>query len=97
MPLLNPDNEHGRRRMCLMDKRGFPCANPKQAKVVKDFQTGDLVQAAVTMSKKVGTYVGWVAVSTAGSFDITTKAGTILWISHRFSMPIHSSDGYSYQ
>ena len=55
-----------------MCKRGFPCANPKQAKVVKEFQTGDLVRAVLTMSKKVGPYVGRVAVHTTGSFNITT-------------------------
>ena len=97
VPLSIKANGHGRRQMCLMDKRGFPRTKPKQAKVVKGFQTGDLVRAVVTTGKKAETYVGRVAVRATGSFNITSRAGTVQGISHRFCTPLHRSDGYSYQ
>jgi len=83
--------------MCLMDKRGFPRTKPKQAKRVKGFQTGDLVRAVVTTGTKQGTYVGKVAVRSSGSFNVTTKHGTIQGINHRFCVLVARSDGYSYQ
>jgi len=83
--------------MCLMDKRGFPRTKPKQVKRVKGFQTGDLVRAVVTTGTKQGTYVGKVAVRSSGSFNVTTKHGTIQGINHRFCVLVARSDGYSYQ
>jgi len=64
---------------------------------VKGFQTGDIVRAEVLTGKKVGIYVGRVAVRTTGSFNIATANGTVQGISHRFCTPIHRCDGYSYQ
>jgi hypothetical protein len=101
VPLLITATGHGCRQMCRMNKHGFPRTGPKQAKVVKGFQTGDLVQARVTTGKKVGTYIGRVAVRTTGSFNIAnvipTINGTVQGISHHFCTHIHRSDGYSYQ
>jgi hypothetical protein len=96
VPLLIKANGRGGRQMCLMDKFGFPRTKPKQAKVVKGFQTGDLVRAVVTSGKKIGVYVGRVAVRSSGSFNITTKQGTVQGISSRFCTAIHHGDGYSY-
>src|SRR5205823_14022155 len=87
----------GSRQMCRMDKYGFPRTGPKQARLVKGFQTGDIVRAEVLTGRRVGTYVGRVAVRTIGSFNITTKNGTVQGISHRFCTPLHRCDGYSYQ
>jgi 5-methylcytosine-specific restriction endonuclease McrA len=97
VPLLITANGSGSRQMCRMDKFGFPRTGPKQAKRVKGFQTGDIVRAEVPTGKKVGTYVGRVAVRTTGSFNITTKNGTVQGISHRLCTPLHRCDGYSYQ
>jgi hypothetical protein len=58
---------------------------------------GDFVKAVVTQGKKVGTYVGRVAVRATGFFTITTEAGTIEGINHRYCRPIYRVDGYSYQ
>jgi hypothetical protein len=80
-----------------MDGFGFPRTKPKKVKRVKGFQTGDIVKAVVTSGKKVGVYVGRVAVRATGSFNITTKAGTVEGIGHRFCAPLHRVDGYSYQ
>jgi 5-methylcytosine-specific restriction endonuclease McrA len=97
VPLLITANGSGSRQMCRMDKYGFPRTGPKRAKRVKGFQTGDIVRAEVLTGKKVGTYVGRVAVRTTGSFNLTTKNGTVQGISHRFCTPLHRCDGYSYQ
>jgi hypothetical protein len=97
VPLLITANGHGCRQMCLMDKREFPRTKPKQAKFVKGFQTGDIVKAIVTQGTKIGTYMGRVAVRATGSFNITTKAGTVEGISHRSCYSVHHADGYSYQ
>ena len=71
----------GRRQMCLMDKPGFPRTRAKGPSRVRGFQTGDLVRAVVRTGTKKGTYVGRVAVRSTGSFNVTTKAGTIQGIS----------------
>jgi hypothetical protein len=96
-PILpNLRYQHGRRQMCSMDTLGFPRTKPKGAKSVKGFQTGDMVRAVVSSGIKVGTYVGCVAVRTTGSFNITTKQGTIQGINHRFCTALHKCDGYDY-
>ena len=97
VPLLITANGYGNRQMCLMDKHGFPRTKPKQVHSVKGYQTGDIVKAVVPQGKKVGTYVGRVAVRASGFFNITTRAGTIEGINHRYCHPIHRVDGYSYQ
>jgi 5-methylcytosine-specific restriction endonuclease McrA len=60
---------HGSRHMCRMNKYGFPRTGPKQHKRVQGFQTGDVVRAVVPSGKKVGTYVGKVAVRTWGKLQ----------------------------
>jgi hypothetical protein len=81
----------------LMDRFGFPRSNPKQAKRVMGYQSGDLVRAVVHQGKKTGTYVGKVAVRSSGSFNITTAQRVVQGISHRSCTPIHRSDGYWYE
>jgi 5-methylcytosine-specific restriction endonuclease McrA len=97
VPLSIKATGHGRRQMCLMDGFGFPRTGPKEAKFVKGFQTGDIVRAIVTSGKKVGTYLGRVAVRTTGSFNLTTAHGTIQGIGFKYCQAIHRMDGYSYQ
>jgi 5-methylcytosine-specific restriction endonuclease McrA len=96
-PLLVTANGHGSRQMCLMDSYGFPRTSAKDATVVKGFQTGDIVKATVTSGKKVGTYVGRIAVRASGSFDITTKHGKVAGIGYRCCRVLHKRDGYSYR
>ena len=96
VPLQIAATGHGSRQMCRMNKYGFPRTGPKQHKRVKGFQTGDLVRAVVTSSTKQGTYIGKVAVRTSGSFNITTRHGTMQGISHRYCVLVARSDGYTY-
>lgn len=95
-PLLIQATGHGSRQMCRTDKYGFPSRYVPRFKFVKGFQTGNIVKAIVTQGKKIGTYVGRVAVRTTGSFNITTKQGIIQGISHKYCTTIHKKDGYLY-
>jgi len=96
VPLQIRATGHGSRQMCRMDRFGFPRTGPKQAKRVYGFQTGDLVRAVVPKGIKQGTYVGRVAVRTSGSFNLTTRQGTIQGISHLWCVLVARSDGYTY-
>ena len=97
-PLLIKAMGRGRRQMCLVDKYGFPRAKSKSRnKIIKGFQTGDIVKAIVTEGKKVGTYVGRIAVRNKGTCDISTKESLIQGISLRYCKLLQKIDGYSYK
>lgn len=87
----------GSRRICSMDKYGFPRTKPKSTKTVYGFKTGDIVFAIVPKGKKAGGYIGRVLVRATGNFDIRTKAGRIQGINHRYCRIIQKNDGYNYQ
>ena len=95
-PLLIAAKGHGTRQMCRTNKYGLPTRYVPRHKLVRGFQTGDIVRAVVTKGKKIGSYVGRVAVRSTGSFNISTKAGLIQGISHKYCSSIHKKDGYAY-
>jgi 5-methylcytosine-specific restriction endonuclease McrA len=94
-PLLIKATGHGTRQMCRTDKFGFPSRYVPRNKFVKGFQTGDIVKAIVTSGKKIGEYVGRVAVRTTGSFNISASE-LVQGISHKYCKILHRKDGYSY-
>jgi 5-methylcytosine-specific restriction endonuclease McrA len=96
-PLLIKATGHGSRQMCRTDKFGFPSRYVPRFKFVHGFQTGDIVKAAVTSGKKVGEYVGRVAVRSKGSFNISDRTGLINSISHKYCQIIQKKDGYGYR
>jgi hypothetical protein len=85
------------RQMVNVDKHGFPRGRAKGPGRVSGFKTGDLVRAVVTKGKKVGTYVGRVAIKSDGYFKITGKHGMVEGIHVRYCVPLHRKDGYDYQ
>jgi 5-methylcytosine-specific restriction endonuclease McrA len=85
------------RQMCNMDEHGFPRGRAKGPSRVGGYHTGDLVRACVTKGKKVGTYVGRVAIKTDGYFKIRGAFGMVEGIHLRYCMPLHRNDGYSYR
>ena len=95
-PLLIAAKGHGTRQQCRTDKFGFPVSYCSRTKFHKGFQTGDIVKANVTSGKKMGIYVGRVATRATGSFNISTTNGLIQGISHKYCLPLHKKDGYSY-
>jgi 5-methylcytosine-specific restriction endonuclease McrA len=96
-PLLIKCQGHGTRQMSRTDRFGFPSRHVPRNKSVKGFQTGDIVRAVVTSGKKVGEYVGRIAVRSSGSFNISSDIGLIQGINHKYCTTIHCKDGYSYQ
>jgi len=94
-PLLIKATGHGTRQMCRTDKFGFPFRYTPRNKFVKGFQTGDIVKAVVTSGKKIGTYVGRVAVRTSGSFNISASE-LVQGIGYKYCQIVHRKDGYSY-
>ncbi|BAZ20724.1 HNH endonuclease [Kalymmatonema gypsitolerans NIES-4073] len=95
-PLKITATGHGTRQMCRTDKFGFPNRYVPRNKFVKGFQTGDIVKAVVTSGKKIGTYVGRVAVRSTGSFNISTANGLIQGIGYKNCVSVHKKDGYNY-
>jgi 5-methylcytosine-specific restriction endonuclease McrA len=79
-----------------LDKFGFPRGYLMRKKSVFGFQTGDMVKAVVTKGKKVGEYVGRVAIRASGSFDIATGDEKVSGISHKYCQMISRNDGYGY-
>lgn len=96
-PLKIKCTGHGSRQYQNVDKFGFPRGKPKKEDpYVQRFRTGDIVKAVVTSGKKVGTYVGRVAVRITGSFNISTKEGKVQGIGYKNCSKLYSVDGYSY-
>ena len=85
------------RRMVNIDEHGFPVGQAKGPSCVQGFRTGDLVGARVTKGKKIGTYVGRVAIKTDGYFKLTGRPfGMVEGIHARYCTPLHQKDGYAY-
>ncbi len=95
-PLLIRARGRQCRRMCNVDELGFPRSRPRGPSKVYGFQTGDMIRARVTKGKKMGTYVGRVAIKTDGYFKITGRHGMVEGIHARYCAPIHRDDGYGY-
>lgn len=91
-------NGRGSRSRTRLDAHGFPRGYLMREKSVKGFRTGDMVRATVpASSKKVGIYIGRVAVRKTGSFNIQTAADTMQGINHKHCRVIQRGDGYGYQ
>ena len=95
-PLIITATGQGTRQMCRTDRYGFPSRYVPRNKLVKGFQTGDIVKAIVTSGKKKGTYVGRIAVRSSGSFNIKDKTGLIQGINYKFCSRVQGKDGYQY-
>jgi 5-methylcytosine-specific restriction endonuclease McrA len=94
IPLEIKATGHNSRQMCRMDRYGFPRTSAKGPRSIKGFRTGDIVRATVRSGKKIGCYEGRVAVRSSGSFNVTTPAGMIQGISHRYCRVLQKADGY---
>ena len=79
-----------------LNRFGFPRGYLTRQKRIHGFQTGDRVKAIVTKGKKLGAYMGRVAVRASGSFNIQSAEGLVQGISHRYCTLIQRSDGYGY-
>lgn len=102
-PLRIKATGYGHRRICNIDKNGFPQVNKQgklaarsRQKVVRGFQTGDMAKAVVPTGKNAGAHIGRVTVRATGKFDINTSHGKLQIINWKYCKPIHRQDGYSY-
>jgi hypothetical protein len=95
-PLLIKCQGHGTRQACRTDKFGFPNRYVPRFKFINGFQTGDIVKAIVTKGKKIGIYIGRIAVRSSGSFNISTNAGLVQGILYKYCRVVHAKDGYNY-
>ncbi len=85
------------RHMVNVDTFGFPRGRAKGPGCVGGFKTGDLIKARVTKGKKVGVYLGRVAVKSDGYFKLTGHPfGMVEGIHVRYCTPLQRSDGYRY-
>lgn len=95
-PLAIRATGRGCRQMCRVDRFGFPRTSAKVLRRVHGFQTGDQVKAVVTNGKKIGTYIGRLAVRASGYFNITTADTVAQGISWRYCRLLQRADGYAY-
>jgi 5-methylcytosine-specific restriction endonuclease McrA len=79
-----------------IDKYGFSVGYCMRKKRVHGFATGDIVRAEVIKRKKIGTYVGRVAVRETGSFNITTGDKVVEGIGYKNCRLLQRADGYAY-
>ena len=79
-----------------LDAFGFPRGYLTREKRIQGFQTGDMVSAGITKGKKIGFYVGRVAVRATGSFNIQTAQGVVQGVSHRHCRLVQRADGYGF-
>ncbi|MEG3897818.1 MULTISPECIES: hypothetical protein [unclassified Microcoleus] len=94
-PLLIKLTGYETRQMCRTHKFGFPSRYVPRFKLVKGFQTGDINKAVVTAGKKVGEYVGRVAVRSTNSFNISASE-LVQRISYKYCQIVRRRDGYGY-
>jgi 5-methylcytosine-specific restriction endonuclease McrA len=88
----------GIRKMCNVDKYGFPRSHRKKKKSYYGFQTGDIVIAHVPKGKYAGCHVGRVSVRENGSFDIKDYAGKLICqgVSYKYMRVLQRGDGWRY-
>ncbi|MHB8423152.1 MAG: RNA-guided endonuclease IscB [Leptospirales bacterium] len=79
-----------------LDAFGFPRGFLTRKKAHFGFATGDMVKAVVTTGKKIGSYLGRVAVRSSGSFNIQRTGTVVQGISHKDCHCLQRADGYGY-
>ena len=79
-----------------LDKYGFPRGYLMRHKSFKGFQTGDTVRGTVTSGKKVGSYLGRIAVQASGNFNLQNGKNVAQGISYRYCAMVQRADGYGY-
>ena len=87
----------GSRKMCKVDKYGFPRTAAKASESGEGFQTGDMVKAVVSNGLKAVEYLGRVTVRSTGRLNIKTKSGLTKDIGYKYCHLIQRGDGYTYK
>jgi 5-methylcytosine-specific restriction endonuclease McrA len=87
VPLLITATGHGRRKMCVPDKYGFPKQHKERKGSYVGYRTGDTVKAITPK----GTFQGRIAIRHRPSF----RLGKVD-IHPKYMRRVHKADGYSY-
>ena len=89
----------GSRKMCNVNKYGFPISHRSHQKSYFGFQTGDLVRVDIPSGRYQGRFNGRVAVRMSGYFDIKNSTGKRIaqGITHKYINIIQRSDGWAYE
>ncbi|MBW4625115.1 MAG: RRXRR domain-containing protein [Brasilonema octagenarum HA4186-MV1] len=88
---------HGIRRMCRINKYGFPCTAPKQT--FTHVSTGDFVRVQIVKERKnlqSGTYTGRVKTPTNKGCEVVINGFRVGFSTMKGVSRIHCSDGYNY-
>jgi 5-methylcytosine-specific restriction endonuclease McrA len=88
---------HGCRRMCRINKYGFPCTKAKQT--FNHISTGDFVKATISKDRKnvrAGTYSGRVKTPTNKGCEVVINGLRVGFSNMDDLKIIHHSDGFSY-
>lgn len=88
---------HGSRRMCRLNKFGFPCTAPKQT--FNHVETGDFVKVILTKDRKnvpSGTYTGRVKTPTDKGCEVVLNGFRVGFLNMKDVTILHRNDGYSY-
>ncbi len=88
----------GTRRMCNIDKYGFPICHRQRKKNHFGFQTGDITAAAIPRGKYQGIHTGRVAVRASGYFDLKDVSGIRICqgIGHKHFRLLQRAGGWHY-
>jgi 5-methylcytosine-specific restriction endonuclease McrA len=88
---------HGCRRMCRINKYGFPCTVPKQS--FKHVSTGDIVKVELHSYRKnisSGVYTGRVKTPTDKGCEVVINGFRVGFSTMKDVIKIHRNDGYCY-
>ena len=87
----------GNRRLCTINKHGFPIRHRTRVKMHHGYQTGDMVRATLPKGKFAGVHTGRVTTRKTGVFEIRKGDGSkVSPVNHKYCKAIHRNDGYSY-
>ncbi len=93
-PLIIRAKGWGNRRLCRINKFGFPCSKPRKS-YSNGFSTGDLAHAYITEGRNKGTWFGRVVVQSERRLEIRINKLRIGGTIDKFKK-VHARDGYEY-
>jgi 5-methylcytosine-specific restriction endonuclease McrA len=84
---------HGMRRMCSVDKYGFPKSYRPKERTYMGYKTGDMVLANVPKGKNKGIHIGRIVIRHKPNFKVNDIDG----INPKYLTLLQKNDGYGYQ
>lgn len=84
---------HGTRKMCNVDKYGFPRSQRQKGRTYMGYKTGDIVLAVIPKGKNAGIHIGRIAIRQQPNFKLNDLDG----INPKYLRLLQRNDGYGYQ